>query len=429
MSDDSSRQPDLFGSSLKTCEATYRLDSPQSSAIFERMVTERSGEYSARLSAVRRTTGNGYSSLDGWRTPSTQDPGITIDRLDVKPGQRWYDKETGRNAQCGLTQQVQVKNWNTPNVMDILPPKSQAALEHEYEHRTGRANPNNLLDQIAVREGQRQWPTCSVPNGGRTTTGDPNNPRKKQIELAHAVKSEASAWPTPSSRDYKDTPGMAMSAVNPDGSDRDRTDQLARAVYNNGRPDPEKNSIRGSHLELWPTVSVCGNHNRKGASETSQDGLSTKVKAWSTPRAEDAESCGMRHGRGVADTLTAQTRIWQTPASDSFRSRGGDRKDEMGLDRKAKQSVVQHAGHPHANPDSANWATPRTPTGGAESAERKKELGRMESGGGDLASQTQGKLNPRWVETLMGVPIGWCMPSCTNPVIIEPMNCVCLETE
>jgi len=32
----------------------------------------------------------------------------------------------------------------------------------------------------------------------------------------------------------------------------------------------------------------------------------------------------------------------------------------------------------------ASWPTPRTPTGGAESAERKQELGRTESGGGDL---------------------------------------------
>lgn len=32
----------------------------------------------------------------------------------------------------------------------------------------------------------------------------------------------------------------------------------------------------------------------------------------------------------------------------------------------------------------AGWPTPRTPTGGAESAERKKELGRENSGGGDL---------------------------------------------
>jgi hypothetical protein len=39
-----------------------------------------------------------------------------------------------------------------------------------------------------------------------------------------------------------------------------------------------------------------------------------------------------------------------------------------------------------------------------------------------------GKLNPRWVETLMGLPVGWTMPSCASPVTIAPMNCGCWET-
>jgi site-specific DNA-cytosine methylase len=100
-----------------------------------------------------------------------------------------------------------------------------------------------------------------------------------------------------------------------------------------------------------------------------------------------------------------------------------------------------------------------TPTGGPESAQRKQELGRTTSGGGDLASQAMtqwgsprtgirgdthfsydrgkhnieeqagasmkggGKLNPRWVETLMGLPIGWTMPSCIRPVTIAPTSC------
>jgi hypothetical protein len=40
-----------------------------------------------------------------------------------------------------------------------------------------------------------------------------------------------------------------------------------------------------------------------------------------------------------------------------------------------------------------------------------------------------GKLNPRWVETLMGLPIGWTMPSCQSPVTIELTNYDCSETE
>lgn len=41
----------------------------------------------------------------------------------------------------------------------------------------------------------------------------------------------------------------------------------------------------------------------------------------------------------------------------------------------------------------------------------------------------RGKLNPRWVELLMGVPIGWTSPSCTHLVTIEWTKSECLETE
>jgi hypothetical protein len=41
---------------------------------------------------------------------------------------------------------------------------------------------------------------------------------------------------------------------------------------------------------LWPTPTVCGNYNRKGASKTSGDGLATAVKNWATPTARDWKS-------------------------------------------------------------------------------------------------------------------------------------------
>jgi len=40
-----------------------------------------------------------------------------------------------------------------------------------------------------------------------------------------------------------------------------------------------------------------------------------------------------------------------------------------------------------------------------------------------------GKLNPRWVETLMGVPVGWTSPNCTHVLTIEQMNLDYSETE
>ena len=41
---------------------------------------------------------------------------------------------------------------------------------------------------------------------------------------------------------------------------------------------------------------------------------------------------------------------------------------------------------------------------------------------GEARAMGCGKLNPRWVETLMGLPVGWTMPSCASPVTIERMN-------
>jgi hypothetical protein len=72
------------------------------------------------------------------------------------------------------------------------------------------------------------------------------------------------------------------------------------------------------------------------------------------------------------------------------------------------------------------WGTPtaRDHKSGRGNEERKyKELTPM-------VERTQsGKLNPRWVETLMGLPVGWTMPSCASPATIAPTNSACLETE
>lgn len=43
---------------------------------------------------------------------------------------------------------------------------------------------------------------------------------------------------------------------------------------------------------FWPTPTVCGNYNRKGASKTSGDGLATAVKNWPTPTASASASKG-----------------------------------------------------------------------------------------------------------------------------------------
>src|SRR6185295_10916397 len=60
---------------------------------------------------------------------------------------------------------------------------------------------------------------------------------------------------------------------------------------------------------------------------------------WRTPDAPGSGGPRNRQdsiGDGHQTTIAEQAEHWQTPATDSFRSRGGDCKDEMGLDQQAR---------------------------------------------------------------------------------------------
>jgi hypothetical protein len=71
------------------------------------------------------------------------------------------------------------------------------------------------------------------------------------------------------------------------------------------------------------------------------------------------------------------------------------------------------------------WATPRTKDAeGWMMNQARLAAGKPEdtlTGQALNSNKNNGKLNPRWVETLMGVPIGWTMPSCSHP-IASPAN-------
>ncbi len=101
---------------------------------------------------------------------------------------------------------------------------------------------------------------------------------------------------------------------------------------------------------------------------------------------------------------------WQTPGVDSFRCRGGDRKDEMGLDQQAKYL--------------AGWATPaerdhRFPNlktfqergGGKKGEQLPNQVAHFSGTTGSSSDPTPkvsiGALNPEFVSWLMGFPPEW----------------------
>lgn len=105
-------------------------------------------------------------------------------------------------------------------------------------------------------------------------------------------------------------------------------------------------------------------------------------------------------------------------------------------------------GSPHESRGETTWATPSQGDGirlGCETTEQWRQRAERKKAEGinlhrplnieallDAETQTPpptGQLNPRWVEPLMGLPVGWTMASCAAPWIIEPTNLDYLETE
>jgi hypothetical protein len=74
---------------------------------------------------------------------------------------------------------------------------------------------------------------------------------------------------------------------------------------------------RVAQLAAWPTPNTMEGGQTSRGGKRKGEPLMGGLVGWATPRAEDAESAGMRHGRGVADTLTAQAGQglagWPTP--------------------------------------------------------------------------------------------------------------------
>jgi hypothetical protein len=127
---------------------------------------------------------------------------------------------------------------------------------------------------------------------------------------------------------------------------------------------------------LWPTPTVCGNYNRKGASATSGDGLATAVQKWPTPNAGDSKQTG-----NVAN--------WERRQVD---------KAAQGINLQQSLTVAVNR---------RPTPTARIHKGGGNSMIRKDGKSRSDMLDWVVEYQTGMRLNPMWVEWLMGWPLGW----------------------
>lgn len=250
------------------------------------------------------------------------------------------------------------------------------------------------------------WPDSGTMRNGRAYALRTSGPA-----ISGSGCSSLDTWPTAVANDDNKTPEahlrMKQRMGERDGTGANRTAITSLQVK----------------VQTWPIArsedsESAGNH--PGA----MDSLTGATRNWATPRADDRGKVGMgkmtdtarverESGETFALSLTDQAHLWQTPAMDSFRSRGGDRKDEMGLDQQARMFPTPTM----SDATRGNFASKEKRTKGG----RGKQLADQscifrasppappipdgqpscESG------QSSRRLSPRFVEWLLGLPIGW----------------------
>ena len=322
------------------------MDSPQSLAIWKKMVTKRRGEYSARLKSARLTSGNGCLS---WPTTTGMD---------------------GMGG--GYARTTELKDG-----------------VFRSQHSSDKTTPwygNLLRDAVEV---SRNWPSATVSD---VHTGNLKSTQQKEGSMHSVTLAQAAEkmWPTSSSRDYKDTPGMSTAR----GTDEmGRVDQLPRAVHQaeKGQWMPPRaceaeNPPMGdrNHQGLTHQV-VKGGQVKSGhpAPDNPNSPGSRRESLWASPRS--AGSAGSKNvvyepgkkptvdGRPITTTLTDQVKeSWATPQTEdhcgTFRNNDSTLRRDCLENPPAKIIDPDHSGNKNA------------------------------------------KLNPLWVCTLMGVPVKWVRP-------------------
>lgn len=159
---DTLNQLDLFDASLKTSRGISASDSEKLSKTWKALVTQRRGEYSARLKSARRTKEN--ESLF-WATPCARDhhPNGMKDGSKVDLGN-------------------QVRMWPTPTAQD---------------NNQVKGNPDHPKRGTTLGGAVRQWPTP-------TASDSQGGVREMDGKRGRALKDlPQQTWPTPSARDYK----------------------------------------------------------------------------------------------------------------------------------------------------------------------------------------------------------------------------------
>jgi len=368
-------------------------------------------------------------------TSQTESESANLELFSLKTYRESSPAKLGTESQFSSMSSESWKEWVTEQRQEYSQRKKSAHLIRESESSS------------------LGWPTArtSDAEGGRIETEMTNEGFKSKrhrsnqtfgAKLRDAVETHEENWPTPTIAEVSG--GM-------------RLDQIKSGKWNNIQLREKIALLEEEKQKNWATPNVCGNHNRKGASKTSGDGLSTQVKSWATPstmdhlnvvrkpeeRSEKAKKGGCKNlreevmqpqnwatpiandakGSDYAGTkenpkalyLGGQVKNWPTPTTAEGTKIGNQPNfGQVGLSN--HPSIVGQPDRAKLNKSGKSqesWPTPRANKVHPEITEENREhlanrnKANLEEDIAGHCGKATGKLNPNWVEHLMGLTVGW----------------------
>jgi hypothetical protein len=297
---------------------------------------------------------------------------------------------SGRLSQPELLQcdQVSVSLKTSRDISALGFPTCCKTWQDWVTERRGAWRARVNAARLTREKGSSFWPSVVASEVRQGFQDRSRGMKGSQESLTTAVVTQE-LWGTPRAGE-----GMGRYGI----TNGKRYEKLYGQVLKHGQAAPVSSSSLGSRQGLWATPTNC---DHKGATTPEA------CKQWES------------QGQNLPEMVVAQ---WGTPAANDAN------KQNVMCEVNSKQaglpkSVGLELQRPWMTPNARDWKGAHGEHFG-DRARTQSLNNQMEAIGNKGA-----KLNPRWVETLMGLPIGWTMPSCTSPQTIAPMSCDSLEME
>jgi hypothetical protein len=276
-------------------------------------------------------------------------------------------------------------------VTEYLYSAADTLVSHSQPQETGRARTTQDTSGLGLETALQSCDQASVSLRMSTDTSRWDSPQssatwkslvtKRRGEFSQRLKSahltsanESSSWPTASTRDHKG--GYSGGRIRKGKISMDTLDVAVQAYSEGGLLALENPSTDGNPQELWRT-----------------------------PSCSDGEGGIMEMRPGTAGKYKLRDHVhakWATPSAFDWNQPETKEQWEKRAATQAQKGVNLHL------PLKSQALQVERPT------EKQK---------------ITHKLNPRFVETLMGLPVGWVMPSCAEPMTTAPTSFVPSVTE